>query len=559
MKSFVAAREVFLGSSEPSLASARHLAAVTDAAVRDLAQAAAAHFSGRFALVALGAWGSGALLPASDLDILVLSDAPANKLKRFVEEVLNPLRDSGLPVGHQVRSPRGQLAAMRADLATCTAALTDRAIAGDVAWADDVLARAAVDTHKRSRRLLGELANRPRPGSPYLLEPDLKECAGGRRDYDELTWTAAVLTGRVQLNPSSLVQLGILTAHEFATLAAAAEAVAVARWLLARSGAGNRMTLDACEALPAAVPIAAQRALADTWLVLSRARRRAAGESVEHDEPLAPEAVFALLDTGDAALPALEEAAQAGRLESVAPGLRELMTLRRPGLGHELTVGAHSLKTASLVMHLPPERAVAQSAAAIEHPRTLQVAALAHDVGKVRPGPGHAEAGAAAAGRIARSFGLSTAAGADVAELVRLHLALAESATHVDVDDENSVLQAAARVGRRELLAPLHLLTAADSLATGPATWSAWKAALVGTLVARPHRSARCTLRRARCRAGVRGARTPALPREPLTRRGDPRRPSRRRTLACARVGCRPARRGPRPDSRDEHPDRGDR
>ncbi len=74
---------------------------------------------------------------------------------------------------------------------------------------------------------------------------------------------------------------------------------------------------------------------------------------------------------------------------------------------------------------------------------------------------------------------------ADVSELVRLHLALAEMATHVDLDDEDAILSAAARIGRRNLLAPLHLLTAADSRATGPATWSPWTAALIGALVSR--------------------------------------------------------------------------
>ena len=44
-------------------------------------------------------------------------------------------------------------------------------------------------------------SSRPRPGSPYLLEPDLKEGAGGRRDFDELTWTAATLTGRPTIRP----------------------------------------------------------------------------------------------------------------------------------------------------------------------------------------------------------------------------------------------------------------------------------------------------------------------------------------------------------------------
>ena len=83
------------------------------------------------------------------------------------------------------------------------------------------------------------------------------------------------------------------------------------------------------------------------------------------------------------------------------------------------------------------------------------------------------------------AFGLGDDAAADVADLVRLHLTLIETALRVDLDDEDAILRCAATVGRRELLAPLHLLTAADSIATGPATWTPWTDALVGTLVSR--------------------------------------------------------------------------
>ena len=485
METYLAAREAFLSSAEPGTAAARQLSNLTDEAVRELSETASSRVHGRFALVALGGWGAGAMQPSSDLDILVLSDASAEKLKPFVEAVLYPLWDAGLDVGHQVRSPREQLRAMRVDFATCTAALTGRPFAGDTEWASKALATCASDAHKRSRPLLGELATRPRPGSPYLLEPDLKDGAGGRRDYDELTWTAAVLTGAVQHNPAALVALRILTPEEYAALDAAAETIARARWCLGVAGAGNLMSLDSLDALPAELASQTQAALAESALVLARARRRAAGDPVEPDSPLAAEAVFALLDEGEAGLETLEEAAQAGRLETLAPGYRDLMTLRRPGLGHQLTVGAHSLRAASLVTRLDSDGALARSASSIEHPRTLQVAALAHDVGKAIAGTDHPAAGASHAADIARRFGLSQSAATDVADLVHNHLVLAEIATRIDIDDEDAVLSASARVGRRELLASLHLLTAADSMSTGPTTWSAWTAALIGGLVSR--------------------------------------------------------------------------
>ena len=110
MERYLAEREALLASAEPGIAAARQLSALTDEAVRDLARAASSLIGGRFALVALGGWGAGAMLPSSDLDILVLSDATAEKLKPFVEAVLYPLWDAGLSVGHQVRSPKSSSA-----------------------------------------------------------------------------------------------------------------------------------------------------------------------------------------------------------------------------------------------------------------------------------------------------------------------------------------------------------------------------------------------------------------------------------------------------------------
>jgi len=501
VKSYLAAREELIASATPSMNAARELSRLTDDAVRELARAASSRIKGRFALVALGGWGCGALLPSSDLDLLVLSDASADKLKPFVEAVLYPLWDAGLDVGHQVRSPREQLRAMREDLATRTAGLTGRTLAGDELWAERVLGDGAADASKHTRSVLSAIQERPRPGSPYLLEPDLKETAGGRRDYDELTWTAAVLSGRVQHDPDALASLGFLTAEEYATLTRHAETIAAARFELARNGAGNFLSLDAAESLTATDPAEVQLALAETALLLGHVRESSFGSGSARSGATSPagtvslatntanaltaEAVLALLDRGESALSDLERAAQSGALEALLPGYRDLMTLRRPGLGHQLTVGAHSLRTATLATHPPAERGLAASFEALESVRVLQVAALAHDAAKSEPGLGHAERGAAPAHATALRFGLTASEADDVADLVRLHLLLPETATRADLDDEDSILSAAALIRHRALIAPLHLLTAADSIATGPATWTPWTSTLVGTLVTR--------------------------------------------------------------------------
>ena len=484
MESYRAEREQLLSSAEPGVAGARRLSDLTDEAVRELARAASSQLRGRWGLAALGGWGAGALLPSSDLDLLVLSNEPSVALKPFVEAVLYPLWDAGLKVGHQVRSRREQLRATREDLVTCTASLTARPLAGDTAWVERTLDECAADAHKRSRQLFARLADRPRPGTPYALEPDLKGDAGGRRDFDELVWTAAIASGAITSSPRALVDAGFATADEVDSALRAAEVISAARWELARAGLGQRMTLDSAQSLVTVDAAEVQWALAETALVLVRVRRRATG-ALALDSPLTAAELFALLDTGESALPALEEASQSGRLDELAPGFRDLMTLRRPGLGHRLSVGAHALVAAASLSTPPTELSLSRSRGAIGDLRVVQAAALAHDTGKTEPGPGHAARGVGPAVALASRLGLGSAAACDAGELVRLHLELVETATRIDLNDEDAVLAAAARVGRRDLLAPLHLLTAADSRATGPSTWSPWTAALVGTLVSR--------------------------------------------------------------------------
>ncbi len=72
-----------------------------------------------------------------------------------------------------------------------------------------------------------------------------------------------------------------------------------------------------------------------------------------------------------------------------------------------------------------------------------------------------------------------------VATLVRHHLLLVETATRRDLDDPATVQAVAAAVGSASTLELLHALTEADALATGPAAWSTWRAALVADLVKR--------------------------------------------------------------------------
>lgn len=490
MDRYLSLREAFLETAAPSIDSARRLARMTDEALCALAQDSSHLISHRtrWVLIALGGYGSKALLPASDLDLLIVGDAPPASFKPFVEALLYPLWDAGLKVGHQVRDKRDQARAVREDLTTLTATLTGRVLAGDESLGHEVLSACAKDAGKRSRTVLAQLRDRPRPGSPYLLEPDLKDGAGGRRDFDELTWTAALLSGRPQHDPSSLVELGILSAQEYDRLAKAAELTAAARWELQRAGTGPRLSLESAEESTLDLG-RLQAALADTHHLLLSVRRRTDRSEAAVLKPPSPDDLFSLTDAGEQSLEALEQLAWAGLLEDLVPGMAELMTLRRPGLAHTLTVGAHCIKAACVIgqigHRIDAGPVAARSAAALKDSRVAVTAALMHDVGKCTPGPDHALRGVEQAALTASRLGLGPQDAEDVGTLVRLHLLLIETATRADLDDEDSVLLAAGRLGRRELLPPLHLLSIADTIATGPGAWNEWTAALMGKLVTR--------------------------------------------------------------------------
>ena len=69
-----------------------------------------------------------------------------------------------------------------------------------------------------------------------------------------------------------------------------------------------------------------------------------------------------------------------------------------------------------------------------------------------------------------------------IVTMVQYHLLIPDVATRRDLDDPATVAGIARQVGSIERLELLGALTEADSLATGPAAWSAWKEQLVRDL-----------------------------------------------------------------------------
>ena len=175
-------------------------------------------------LLATGGFGRGELFPQSDIDLLVLGDEAAQKAHAAdLSRYFALLWDAGLPSSQAVRSRAQCREAALADIATATALLEVRVLAGaakaaaciaEVVAAGEIWPPADFFSAKREE----QRARHARfNDTAYNLEPNLKEGPGGLRDLHTLVWLARRLYGVPTLD--ALVPLGALGEDECATLA----------------------------------------------------------------------------------------------------------------------------------------------------------------------------------------------------------------------------------------------------------------------------------------------------------------------------------------------------
>ena len=83
------------------------------------------------ALVAVGGYGRGELMPGSDVDLLLLlPDADNGQYNQVIEELLTFLWDIGLEVGHSVRTIKDCVEQSLADITVVTNLMEARLLAG---------------------------------------------------------------------------------------------------------------------------------------------------------------------------------------------------------------------------------------------------------------------------------------------------------------------------------------------------------------------------------------------------------------------------------------------
>lgn len=176
-------------------------------------------------VLATGGYGRGELSPHSDIDIMFLyprssMGKPLDLLKEtMTKEILYPLWDTGMKVGHASREVKEALIEAQKDIRNKNSMLDARYICGDRNVAKKFTTKFLKHCRKRKpgdyldELLKHQKARRLEKGDTVFLQaPDLKNGVGGLRDYQGVLWMTKVKFENNALE--SLVKRGYLNEHE---------------------------------------------------------------------------------------------------------------------------------------------------------------------------------------------------------------------------------------------------------------------------------------------------------------------------------------------------------
>lgn len=522
------------------------LANTTDAWVTELFDAVVGpRDSSGLALVAVGGYGRGELAPGSDLDLWLLHDDRPD-VSEVAERLWYPIWDSGIKLGHAVRTPKQAFKLVTEDLDTATASLSMRFLVGDQKLLGDLASEMTEQWHKRSKRWLAEMAERTRTRHEnydevaFLLEPDIKEGRGGLRDIHTIRWIESARPvlyegDEAKMNTAEETLLAVRVALHRSMERPSDQVLLERQDDLAKS-----LGLPSADALMALVASAA-RSVAwisdESWSKVESSLKGPTSMVFRRDQPIGEGLV---LRDGEvhiesnvdiASDPSLifrtstAAARRRGRIDrdslvrlvgsqpvmdSPWPDEARLAFIELLGTGHDAIRVIETLDQLHLLERILPEWApvrsrpqrnayhrftvdrhlcetaanAAQLCDQVSRPDLLLVGAWLHDLGKGYPGD-HTEVGMELMETVATRMGFPPEDVAILVDMVRLHLLLPDVATRRDLADPlviNSVAETAGSLITLELLAAL---TEADSLATGPSAWGTWKAELVSVLVDR--------------------------------------------------------------------------
>jgi [protein-PII] uridylyltransferase len=168
------------------------------------------------ALIAVGGYGRGELLPYSDIDLMILlPEEESADVDKPISQFLTSLWDIGLEVGHSVRTPQDCTTQSKNDVTVLTTLMESRLLSGPTKLfqimkthisKDDIWESAAFYKAKYSEQVR---RHHRYDDTEHNLEPNIKESPGGLRDIQMIGWIARRHLDVENLN--ELVNHGFLT------------------------------------------------------------------------------------------------------------------------------------------------------------------------------------------------------------------------------------------------------------------------------------------------------------------------------------------------------------
>jgi [protein-PII] uridylyltransferase len=464
------------------------------------------------AIVATGGYGRSELSPYSDVDLTVIpSDDASPELDHAIRQLFQDLHTAfgefGLEVGYAYRLIAD---APGLDSKSRTGLLDTRLLDGNLELLHslETALRESFDVGEFLLEKIGERndAHRKFHATPLVVEPQLKEGAGGMRCWHCANWIRIAI-GEQPAQPSAAYDevvlfrnmLHLLAGKRQDTLsrtrqAEIADQIGADLYDLGSQLAESMLAVHqayshACERICEARFVLSTGVLAmrgEARLVgLPDPGRAAAGIVIasklglkvpDLPYPTAPiqsgAAALWAISNGEAAVRSLD---RCGLLETLMPELAACRTLMPRDTVHKFTVFEHSLQLLKRLDSLNGDEFLSNLKNGLSDLSPLILACLYHDVGKIEPDQHHSELGESMAAALCDRWGLDAPVKAAVCFLIREHLSMARFIRMRDLSDRRAIQEFAALVKERDWLDMLALLTWAD---ISSVTESAWTPAL---------------------------------------------------------------------------------
>jgi [protein-PII] uridylyltransferase len=199
-----------------------------NSALADLPAEQAETLQDQVALVPNGGYGRRDVAPFSDVDLMILYASSAEKfVGPLAKRLMHDVFDSGLILGHAVRTPQQACKMAWGDATIFTSLVESRLLTGSAELYERFHTRFARQSHRRWRSLYAAMAKardeeRQQFGETvYLLEPNVKRSQGGLRDIQLLRWLGFARYRNA--DPEALAMMGELTRKEHGSLRDARE------------------------------------------------------------------------------------------------------------------------------------------------------------------------------------------------------------------------------------------------------------------------------------------------------------------------------------------------